>query len=114
MSSGSTSLANRIASCADQPRFASTASTKSAPAAQRHTSLPAALSLQKAAPATTGRGPFADPPRALESVFAVIAVVHLADEAVLGAHPGDHGGALQDGVGAAAGVLPERNVDGHG
>ena len=82
--------------------------------AQREHPFPDALGLQKAEPANAGRELFADHPHDLESVFAVVAVVHLADEAVLGAHPRDHGGALQDGVGAAAEVLPERNVDGRG
>ena len=50
----------------------------------------------------------------LEAVLAVVAVVDLADEALVGAHPGDDRGALEDGIGAPAEVLRERDVDGDG
>ena len=41
----------------------------------------------------------------------VVAVVDLADEAGVGAHAGDHGAAREDGVGAAAEVLLQRDLD---
>ena len=45
-------------------------------------------------------------------VLAVVAVVDLADEAVLGAQPRDHRRALEHGVGAPPKFLRQRNIDG--
>src|SRR5262249_59043584 len=53
----------------------------------------------------------ADETAGLEGVVAVVAVVDLAREAAVRAHPRDHGGALEDGVGAAAEVPAQRDVD---
>ena len=46
--------------------------------------------------------------------LAVVAVVDLAHQPVVGSQPRDHGRALEHRIGAAAEVLRERNVDGDG
>src|SRR5262249_48728354 len=48
----------------------------------------------------------------LGSVGAIVAVVDLADQAVSGAQPRHHRGALEDRIGAAPEVPGQRNVDG--
>src|SRR5262249_28325036 len=55
-----------------------------------------------------------DEPRDLRAVVAVVAVVDLADEALVGAQPRDDRAALEDGVGAAPEVLLQRDLDGDG
>ena len=71
----------------------------------RANSFPDALALEDAHALDQRRQLVADQAHDLAAVLAVVAVVDLADEAVVGAQAGDHGGALEDGVGAAAEVL---------
>ncbi len=53
----------------------------------------------------------ADQSRDRGPVLAVVPVVDLADEPVVGAQAGDHGGALDHRVGAAAEVPAQGDVD---
>ena len=76
--------------------------------------LPDALTLEDALAAQARGQLVVDQADDLEAVLAVVAVVDLADEAPVGAHPGDDRGALEDGIGAPAEVLRERDVDGDG
>ena len=82
--------------------------------AEREELLPDALALEEAH-AHRARGErLVDHPHDVPAVLAVVAVIDLADQSLIRAHAGDHGGALEDGIRAAAEVLRQRDVDGEG
>jgi hypothetical protein len=76
--------------------------------------LPDALALEDAGTLDDRRELLVDQPDDLGTVLPVVAVVDLAHEAVIRPHPGDDSGSPEDGVGAAAEVPGEGNVDGDG
>ena len=76
--------------------------------------LPDSLGLENAQSPDARRQLVLDQPHDGETVLAVVAVVDLADETVLSAHPRDHRGAFEDRVSAATEILAERDVDGDG
>ena len=78
---------------------------------EREQRLPDSLALEDAQ-ARDARGELlVDQAHDLATVLTVVAVVHLADEPRVGAHAGDDGAALADGVRAAAEVLRQRDLD---
>jgi hypothetical protein len=73
--------------------------------------LPDALALEDVLTAQARGQLVVDQADDLEAVLAVVAVVDTADEPVVRAQAGDHGGALEDRVGAPAEVPRERDVE---
>jgi len=81
---------------------------------EREERRPHALALEHVEAAHVRRQHLADDAGDLGPVLAVVAVVHFADDPVVGGQARDDGGALEHRVGAAAEVPGQRDVDGDG